>query len=118
LLPPDSFEIFFENSPEIEVEIAGKRIHLRLDSGNSDPLQLLKKTSDYLGIKQKFHPIVHHNQHQKVTYSNNVPVTVITANEEQNITVQAPTLLAEDVNPGLDNDIMPAWLFLKHFGIS
>jgi hypothetical protein len=107
LLPPDSFEIFFENSPEIEVEIAGKRIHLRLDSGNSDPLQL-----------QKFHPIVHHNQHQKVTYSNNVPVTVITANEEQNITVQAPTLLAEDVNPGLDNDIMPAWLFLKHFGIS
>jgi|SRR5215469_1121865 len=30
----------------------------------------------------------------------------------------SPTGLAEYLNPRLDNDIIPAWLFLKDFGIS
>jgi len=96
----------FLGDPEVPIEIAGKRIHCRLDSGNASEMMLLKKTADYLQIKQKFSP------HER-TYI--ISVTVLGSSS---ITVLAPVMLAEDVNPRLDNDILPAWLSLKDFAIS
>lgn len=74
--------------------------------------------------RHKFHPIkpLSHDPFQNLTLppSYNVPLTLIAENEAEgdNITVNVPTMLAEDANPRLDNDIVPAWLFIEHFGIS
>ena len=54
-LPPRP-DRFNPGDPEIPVEISGKRIHSRLDSGNSVAVGLTKKTADFLQIKQKFRP--------------------------------------------------------------
>ena len=64
---------------------------MRLDTGNTSGLVLLKKTTDFLEIKQKFRP--HLDPHGPISYG--VPVTLIGA--EENITVQAQTFLAEDI---------------------
>jgi hypothetical protein len=47
----------FYGDPEVEVEIGGKRTHMRLDTGNAGDVMLLKKTADYLEIRRKFHPL-------------------------------------------------------------
>jgi len=71
---------------------------------------LLKSTADYLEIKSKFHPSAEGDKNY------NVPLTII--GEKRNITIQAPLALAEDLNPHLDNDIIPAHLFTKKYAIS
>lgn len=110
----------FYGDPEVEVEIAGKRTHMRLDTGNAGELMLLKRTSDFLEIKRKFHPLHVQNldpfQNLEHPPFYNIPLTLVGV--ERNITVNAPTLLAEDINPTLDNDIIPAHLFLKDYAIS
>jgi hypothetical protein len=110
----------FFGDPEVPIEIAGKRIHARLDTGNGGGLMLLKSTADYLEISHLFPPIKtpSYDPFQNLLYppSYNIPLTLI--GSENIPVVFAPTMLAEDVNPHLDNGIIPAWLFLQRFGIS
>jgi hypothetical protein len=110
-VPMNPQSIRFYGDPEVEVEIAGKRTHMRLDTGNSGDVMLLKRTADYLEIKNKFHPTKSEGFPEY-----HVPLTLI--GEDENITVSASVMLAEDVNHRLDNDIIPAWLFTKDYAIS
>jgi hypothetical protein len=72
-----------------------------------------------LEIKHKVHPVrtPTYDPFQNLVYppSYILPLTLIGS---ESLTINAPTMLAEDVNPHLDNDIIPAWLFIQRFGIS
>src|SRR5215471_5637538 len=79
----------FLGDPEVPIKIAGKRIHCRLDSADASEMLLLQKTADFLQIKQLYKA---HDDGRPYT----IPVTVLGSSP---ITVLAPVMLAEDVNP-------------------